>query len=69
MWTATSSTKCCATCTNWGGDRKVGPVSVETPSVGTRGKCYERVITNPTQGPMGCDGRNCLKYRKLAGIR
>ena len=22
MWTATKSTKCCATCANWGGDRK-----------------------------------------------
>lgn len=71
MWSATSSTKCCATCANWGGERKVraGNSGVETPTVGTRGKCYEGVFTSCSQGHCDCDGRGCSKYRKWGILR
>ena len=39
MWTATKNTKCCATCANWGGERKATSAkSAETPHTDTLGK-------------------------------
>ena len=70
MWTATKSTKCCATCANWGGERKAnfGKAS-ETPSGSTRGKCYEGVPADASQGPCACGGRNCPEYRLWGALK
>ena len=70
MWSATSSTKCCATCANWGGDRKLrGTSAVETPQTDTRGKCYEGVTHVTSNGHPACGGISCPKYRKLGVLR
>lgn len=70
MWTATNGTKCCATCANWGGERKATYAhSAQTTSPSTRGKCYEGVFTSVTQGQCACEGRSCLKYRLWGAIK
>ncbi len=70
MWTATKSTKCCATCANWGGARKRTYANCsETPNPGTRGKCYEGVFTSVTQGQCACEGRNCPKYTLWGALK
>lgn len=65
MWSAILSTKCCATCINWGGSRKVGSLSVETEHTDTRGKCYAGVSCVSSNGHPACNGHNCHKYQKI----
>ena len=70
MWTATRGTKCCATCANWGGQRKVrgGSTTVETESPATRGKCYAGVHADATDGP-AAHLMYCPKYETWAAVR
>lgn len=71
MWTATSSTKCCATCSNWGGDRKVtcGGNAVETQHNYTQGRCYGGAVESSSKGQNACQGFSCAKYKKWAALR
>ena len=48
--TFTGSTKCCATCANWGGPRTEKFGSAETAGPGVKGKCYAGVFSAVTQG-------------------
>lgn len=70
MWTATKNTKCCATCANWGGERKATSAkSAETPHTDTRGKCYAGVFSSVTQGQCACEGRSCPKYQMWGALK
>ena len=70
MWTAGSNTKCCATCANWAGNRKLrGPLTVETDSCNDRAKCYAGVFCGNPIGPNPVDGRSCNKYSKWAALK
>lgn len=69
MWNPTSSTKCCATCANWAGERVPKPLGVEVPSTSTRGKCYAGVFTSVSSGQCACEGRSCTKYQKWGALR
>ena len=66
-----SSSKCCATCANWGGPRmiKCGNTSVEVASVSDRGKCYANVFCSVTQGQSSTEGRGCTKYTKWPALK
>ena len=68
--TWTNTTKCCATCANWGGARteKYGSY-VETDGPGVKGKCYAGVPSCSTQGKDDCDGFNCSEYKKWTALR
>ena len=66
----TSTTKCCATCANWGGPREVEHSGhyVNTESSSTRGKCYfGKGDALPGPGAMG--GNSCDKYQKWAALK
>lgn len=68
--TFTNSTKCCATCNNWAGERKLlYSSSVETADPGVRGKCYANVFCSVTQGQCASDGFSCSKYQKWGALR
>ena len=65
----TNTTKCCATCANWGGPRKLVLNSyVETESPGTRGKCYAGVPGDAIPGPTAMKAY-CPKYQKWAALK
>ena len=68
-WKAVKSTKCCATCANWGGPRQAtfGAADVEKP--GTYGKCYEGVFSGVTSGHCACQGTSCPKYRLWSALK
>lgn len=68
-WSATSTNKCCATCVNWGGERKLRPgnSAVETESPGVRGACYERKLMTTLPGP--CAYNQCPNYKKWSALR
>jgi len=69
-WSATKTTKRCATCANWGGDRNLrGSSTVETSHADTRGKCYAGVYCPVTQGPRACDGLGCSKYQLWSAMK
>ena len=68
MWTVVKSTKCCATCANWGGERKAHGSASEAPSASTRGKCYEGVPADASQGPVAMKGA-CPKYRPWGALK
>ena len=65
-----SSVKCCATCANWGGPRKVhysGSAEVNQPS--DRGKCAYG-IGNVIPGPCAfSSGMGCPKYQRWSALR
>ena len=67
--TFTGSTKCCATCANWGGPRTEKFGSAETAGPGVKGKCYAGVFSAVTQGHNDCSGYNCAKYQKWAALK
>lgn len=67
--TYTGSTKCCATCANWGGPRTEKFGSSEVASVGDRGKCYAGVPCSVTQGPCSSEGGSCAKYQKWPALK
>lgn len=66
--TFTSSTKCCATCANWGGPRVVKLGNAETDSPSTRGKCFAGVPGDATPGPTAMR-TGCPKYTKWSALR
>ena len=68
--TYTNTTKCCATCANWGGPRieKFGTYS-ETNGPGVKGKCYAGVFSSCTDGHDDCSGYNCSQYQKWAALK
>ncbi len=63
MWTATKSTKCCATCVYWQGVRENKGNAFVTGSPSDRGKCAAGVFSPVTQGKCATEGRDCSKYR------
>lgn len=66
----TNTTKCCATCANWAGPRKLVLNSyVETESPGVRGNCYAGSSGGATQAPAAMMGNGCPKYQKWAALR
>ena len=68
--TWTNTNKCCATCANWAGMRKLVMNSyVEADSPNVRGKCYAGVSNCVTDGPCACEGFNCSKYQKWGALR
>lgn len=70
MWTATKSTKCCATCANWGGHRRATNASAaEAVSPSDRGECYAGVFSSVTGGQCACNGNSCSKYELWAALR
>lgn len=69
MWTASNSTKCCATCAHWGGKRDNSrKICVETNTPSDRGKCYAGVFCSVTDGPSACQ-QACNKYQKWSALR
>ena len=69
MWTPTNTEKCCATCVNWGGERKIRGTWSEVDSPSVRGKCYAGCYCSVTQGPSACEGRSCAKYELWPAIK
>ena len=68
MWTADKSHKCCATCVNWAGDRKLrNPTTVETDSPSVSAKCYAGSFSTRRPGPSACN--NCDKYSKWPALK
>ena len=66
-WTNTS--KCCATCANWGGPRELKhSTCVETESPGIRGKCYFGK-GDAIPGPAAMGGNGCAQYQKWAALK
>ncbi len=66
MWSANKNWKCCATCANWAGNRKVDYAKTAVvDSVGESGKCYCNVFYNPH----ATQGTNCSKYSLWAALR
>lgn len=62
----TTKAKYCATCANWGGDRKVNiHGAAETAGPDTSGKCFVGAKSNPCAG----HGTTCAKYRKWAAVK
>ena len=68
-WTPSSSSKCCANCANWAGERTEKFGSAQTPGPGTRGKCYANVFCSVTQGPTAMSGSSCAKFQKWAALK
>ena len=65
-----SSNKCCATCANWAGERKlIHSSACETATVDVRGKCYANVFSSVTQGHAAMSGTSCSKYQKWGALR
>lgn len=70
MWTISKNNKCCASCANWGGDRKpIHGGRGETDSPSTRGKCYAGVPADATQGHTAMQGTSCGKYTCWAALK
>lgn len=68
--TWTGGTKCCATCANWAGARKlVNNTYSETDSPSSRGKCYAGVTGDATPGPTAMAGTSCAKYQKWSALK
>lgn len=69
MKTFTANTKCCATCANWGGARKLmyNGATVDVSSPGDRGKCYAGTFCSVTAGPAAVI--SCPKYQKWAALK
>lgn len=68
-WTPSSSSKCCANCANWAGERTEKFGSAQTPDPSTRGKCYANVFCGVTQGPTAMSGSSCAKFQKWAALK
>lgn len=70
MWSTTKNNKCCATCANWGGERKATfSKSVETKEGSTRGKCCAGIPADASQGPTACGHNNCPKYQLWGALK
>jgi len=68
--TYTNTTKCCATCANWGGQRKEKYNTYsETESPDVRGKCYAGISSTSPLGPCSCEGSYCSKYQKWSALK
>ncbi|MBR6549452.1 MAG: hypothetical protein IKT68_07930 [Clostridia bacterium] len=64
VWT--TKTKCCATCANWSGDRKVNiHGSAETSGPNAHGSCYIGAKSNPN----AAHGTTCNKYQKWPAVK
>ena len=62
--------KCCTTCANWAGFRKVHySGAAETESIHIKGKCYAGVFSSDSAGFVATAQRSCPKYQKWAGLR
>ena len=66
----TTRDKCCATCANWGGPRKVNYAgAAETDQPSTRGKCAHG-RGDATPGPTAMhSASDCPKYQKWSAVR
>lgn len=66
----TTRDKCCATCANWGGPRKVNYAgAAETDQPSTRGKCYMGK-GNVIPGPCAMSSAStCSCYQKWGAVK
>lgn len=67
MWSATSREKFCATCANWGGNRKLrsDSRSVEVEHCDSKGECYQRVGGSSNRS--ACS--KCDKHSKWVALK
>ena len=68
-WSASKSTKCCATCANWGGNRTRNGEWAVADTPGAYGKCYAGVFSAVTNGHAACGERDCPKYQLWAALK
>lgn len=65
--------KCCATCVNWSGARKIVGTStkqVEVDSSNVNAKCYDNPsVGGFVYGPPASWGGSCSKYQPLSALK
>lgn len=66
--------KCCATCANWSGARRVigtgTTKQVEVSSSNDHAKCYDNShVGGFVDGPSACWGSSCSNYQLFPGLK
>lgn len=69
MWSTAASSKHCAACANWAGERTIKGNSsfVECKDPNVKGKCYMGQSGGSSQGPSAC--QSCPKFTKWAALK